>query len=91
MTVPMTTVHATMSGLTTRTENLGHKLYMDSFSSFPDLFDNFYMRSINCCGTVRPNGRGIANDSGAKLRMKLGDIETIVMGDLTAVVWNDKT
>jgi hypothetical protein len=30
--VTVTTIHAAVSGLTTRTENLVHKLYMDNFS-----------------------------------------------------------
>jgi hypothetical protein len=32
VTATMTANHATVSGLTTRIENLGHKLYMDNFS-----------------------------------------------------------
>jgi len=30
-------------------ENVGHKLYMDTFLSSP-LFDNLHAKIINCCG-----------------------------------------
>jgi hypothetical protein len=55
MTAAMTTIHATVSRLTTRIENLGHKFYMDNFFSSPDLLDNLHVNAINCCDTVRPN------------------------------------
>jgi hypothetical protein len=41
----MTTIHASVSGLTTRIENfLAHTLYMNSFLSPPDLFDDLHIR-----------------------------------------------
>jgi hypothetical protein len=55
VTATMTGTHVTVSRLTTRIEILGHKLYMDSFFSFPDLFYSLHRKVINCCGTVRPN------------------------------------
>jgi hypothetical protein len=54
-TATMTATHATMTGITTEIENLGHKLYMDNSFSSPDLFDDLHIKAINCCGTVRPN------------------------------------
>jgi hypothetical protein len=48
------TTHATVSRLTTRIENLEHRLYIDHFFSCPDVFDNLHVKDINCCGTVRP-------------------------------------
>jgi hypothetical protein len=36
----VTATCATVAGLTTRIENVGHKLYMDNFFSSPELFDN---------------------------------------------------
>jgi hypothetical protein len=33
----MTATHDTVAGLMRRVENVGHKLYMDNFFSFPDL------------------------------------------------------
>jgi hypothetical protein len=86
----MTTNHATVSGLTTRIENLGHKLYMDNVFSSPDLFDNLHTKAINCYGTVRPNQKGMPSDFGMKLRLKWGDVKNRVKGDLTDVVWEDK-
>jgi hypothetical protein len=51
----MTATHTTVSGLTTKFENMGHKLYMGNFFSSPDLIDDSNMKAINCCGTVKPN------------------------------------
>jgi hypothetical protein len=89
-TATMTATHANVSGLTARIKNLGHKLYMDNVFSSPDLFDDLHMKAINCCGTVRPNQKGITSDFGRKLRLKQGDIKTRVKGDLTTTVWKDK-
>jgi hypothetical protein len=58
----MTATHATVAGLTRRVENVGHKLYMDSFFSSPDLFDDLHSRKINCCGTVRLNRKGMPQE-----------------------------
>jgi hypothetical protein len=63
---------------------------MDNVFSYPDLFDNIHTKAINCCGTVRPNRKGMPSDFGRKLRLKRGDIKTKVKGDLTAVIWKDK-
>jgi hypothetical protein len=45
---------------------------------------------MNCCGTVRPNQKGMPSEFGRKLRLKQGDIKTKVKGDLTTVVWKGK-
>jgi hypothetical protein len=50
-----TATHVIVTGLTTMTRNLGHKLYMDNSVSSPDLFDDLHTVAINCCGIVRPN------------------------------------
>jgi hypothetical protein len=71
----MTTTHTTVTELTTRIENFGHKLYMDNFFSSPDLFDDLHTKAINCCGTVRPNQKGMPRDFGTKLRLKRGDLK----------------
>jgi hypothetical protein len=86
----MTATHATVTGLTGRIENLGHKLYMDSFFSSPELFDDLHTKAINCCGTVRQNRRGMPTDFQKTLKLTRDDIKTRVRGDLTAVVWKDK-
>jgi hypothetical protein len=49
----MSETHGTVLELVRRVEGLGHKLYMDSYFSFPALFDDLIGRKINCCGTVR--------------------------------------
>jgi hypothetical protein len=89
-TTSMTETHATVTGLTTRTENFGHKIYMDNFFSSPDLFNDLHTKAINCCGTVRPNRKGMPRDFGTKLRLKRGDLKTRVRGDFAAIVWKDK-
>jgi hypothetical protein len=55
------------------------------------LFDSLTVctKGINCCGTVRPNKKGMPSDCGRKLRLRQGDIKTRVKGDLTAVTWKD--
>jgi hypothetical protein len=90
VTAAMTATHANVTGLTARIENLGHKLYMDNFFSSPYLFDNLHMKAINCCGTVRPNQKGMPSDFGKKPRLKQGEIKIRVKGELTAIVWKDK-
>jgi len=45
--------HATVKSLTRRVEGVGHELYMNSFFSCPDLYDDLHTRDINCCGTVK--------------------------------------
>jgi hypothetical protein len=47
-----------LTGLAARTEHMGQKLYMDSFFSSSVSFDNLHTKTINCCGTVRPNRKG---------------------------------
>jgi hypothetical protein len=44
-TAIMTAFHATVTGLTTRIENLGHKLYTDNFPSSPDLLDDLHTKA----------------------------------------------
>jgi hypothetical protein len=46
----MTDTHARVRSLTRRLEGVGTKLYMDSFFSSPDLFDDLHTRGINHCG-----------------------------------------
>jgi hypothetical protein len=51
----MAATHATVAGLMRRIQNVGHRLYVDNFFSSPDLSDDLYMKTINCCGTLRLN------------------------------------
>jgi len=67
----MTATHATVTELTARMENVGHKLYLDNISSSP--LDNLHTKKINCCGTVRPNREGMPKNFGRKMKMKRGD------------------
>ena len=72
-------------------EGFGHKLYMDSFFSSPDLYDNLTQKKILCCGTVRPHRKNMLKDIWPKtLRLKRGDIRVRTRGNLSTVVWKDK-
>jgi hypothetical protein len=51
----VTTSHTAVTGLTTRIENFGYKLYRDNFFSSPELLDDLHSKAINCYGAVRPN------------------------------------
>ena len=51
----VTATHATVTELTRKIEGRGHNLYMDSFFSSPELFDDLTKKQIYCCGTVRLN------------------------------------
>jgi hypothetical protein len=87
VTQDLTATHATVKELTRRVEGLGHKLYMDNFFTSPDLFDDLTKCKINCCGTVRPNRKGMPQDlADRRLKLKRGDIRARTRGDLTAVV-----
>jgi hypothetical protein len=44
--------HASVTGLAATIEHVGHNLYMDSFFSYPALFDNLNSKTINCCGLL---------------------------------------
>jgi hypothetical protein len=35
---------------------------MGNFFSSPDLIDDSNMKAINCCGTVKPNWKGMLSD-----------------------------
>jgi hypothetical protein len=89
-TPAMTATHENVTGLTARIEYLGHKLYIDNFFSSPALFDSLYTKAINCCGTVRPNRKGMLNNFEHKMKLKKGDLKTKVKGNLTAIVWKGK-
>jgi hypothetical protein len=69
----MTATEATVTGLTARTENVGHKLFMDNSS--PELFDNLRTKTINCCGTVTPNRKVMDMSIKKKMKLKQGDTE----------------
>jgi hypothetical protein len=51
-------------------ENVGHKLFMDSFFSSCKLDDKSLIKNINFIGTVRPNQKGVLRYFGKKLKMK---------------------
>jgi hypothetical protein len=56
-------------------EGMGHKLYVDNYSSAPALFNDLYMRKINCCGTECHNRKNMPPNFRPKvLKMKEDDM-----------------
>ena len=55
----LTATHTIVTNLTRGVEGFGHKLYMDSFFSFPDLYDDLAQKKILCCGTVRSHRKNM--------------------------------
>jgi len=87
----VTVTHATVTELTRKIEGRGHKLYMDIFFSSPELFDDLVKKQIYCCGTVRPNRKGMLQDLRPKTtKLKRGDIRVRTRAGLTAILWQDK-
>jgi hypothetical protein len=77
--------------LTRKVEGRGHKLYLGSYFTSPALFDDLTKKKINCCGTVKPNRRGMPCDLEWKeMELKRGDIKVRTRGDLTTIVWRDR-
>ena len=58
----VTATHATVTELTRKIEGRGHELYMDNIFSSPELSDDLVKKQIYCCGTFRPNRRGMLQD-----------------------------
>ena len=70
----LTATHNSVANLTRGVEGFGHKLYMDNFFSFPDLYDNLAQKKI-FCGMVRLHRKGKSKDLKPKtLRLECGDI-----------------
>lgn len=76
MTPSITATDATVTGLTTRTDKVGHKLCVDNSS--PELFDDLHTEKINFCGTVRPNRKAMPTSTGQKMKLKWGDTDAWV-------------
>jgi hypothetical protein len=63
---------------------------MDNYFS-PDLFDDLATKQIYCCGTVRPNRKGLPQDLNPKrMTLKRADLQVRTRGDLTTILWRDK-
>jgi len=51
----MTPTPANVTRLTERLENVGHKLHMENYCPSPVLLYDLHTRTIESCGTGRPN------------------------------------
>ncbi|GFQ69598.1 piggyBac transposable element-derived protein 4 [Trichonephila clavata] len=68
----------------------GHKVFMDSFFSSPELYrDLLKEKKINSCGTVRPNRKHFPKNL-APCKMKQGDLAVKFCNGMTAMCWKDK-
>jgi hypothetical protein len=85
----MTAEHATVAGLSRRMQNVGHRLHMENIFSSPDLFDCLHSKTINCCGNVKLNRKGMPQDL-KTLKLRRGDIRTRVRDNMTVMIWKDK-
>jgi len=87
----VTATHATVTELMRKIDRRGQKLYMDNFFSSSELFDDLVKKQIYCCGTVRPNRKGMSQDLKPKTtKLRRGDIRVRTRADLTAILWRDK-
>ena len=87
----MTAIHATVRHLTSRFQDVEHKIFMDNFFSSPRLFRDLDRRKINSCQTLRPNRRDMPSDFGPnQLKLKRSDVRVRTRGGLTALVWKDR-
>jgi hypothetical protein len=59
-----------MTATYARTEYVGHKLYMDNYFFHLVLFDDLHTKTINCCGTVRANRKGMPKNFGHNMKLK---------------------
>lgn len=78
VTPSMAATCATVCGLTARTENVAHKLYLENLFLSPELFDDFHMKPVNCStvtpkySTVTQNQTEIPGNFGKTLKLKCG-------------------
>jgi hypothetical protein len=67
-----------------------HKLYTDNLPSSYDSDDDIPKKKINCCGTIRPNTKGVPQNLGTKnIKLKWCEIQ-ITRGDWMVILWMDK-
>ena len=60
---------------------------MDRYFLSPDIFDNLATKQIYCCGTVRPNRKGMPQDLGPKrVTLQRGDLQVLTRDDLTTIL-----
>jgi len=69
-TPSVTASHATVTECAARIENMGHKLYVDIIISSPALSDDLHTKTVNRCGTVRPNRKLMHKKFGQKMKLK---------------------
>ena len=87
----MNATHTNVRRLTSRVEDLGHKIFMDNLFLSPRRFDDMDRRKINSCVTLRPKRMYMPSDFGPKhLKLKRGDVRVTTRGGLTALVSKDR-
>jgi hypothetical protein len=75
-------------------ENNHHTLFCDSWFTSPTLLDALMEKGIHCCGSVRPNRKGMppntSIDKKAIKQLRRGESIQRQKGDMTACVWRDQ-
>jgi hypothetical protein len=84
MAQQLTAIHATLTELTRKVEQHGHKLYMDNFFSSYELFDDL-IKKIDCCGTLMLHSNGMPHDQRHKaVKLRQGQFRKDQLDDNTA-------
>ena len=89
MTPCVTATHETVTRFAAWVENVGHKMYMDSFSS-PGLPCGLCTQAVKYCGTARTNKTWMSMSLREKTKLKYVDIKTRMRGNLRETGWKDK-
>jgi hypothetical protein len=79
--------------MTKRVEGVGCTLYMDNFLSSQDVYNDLHTRGISCFENVTQNLKGMPGGGGfgrKTVKLKQGDIQAKVRGNLTAMIQKDK-
>ena len=77
----LTATHTIVTNLTRGVEGFGHKLYMDSLFSSPDLYDDLAQNKFYVVGQLGHIERTCPKTSGPRQRLKSGDIRVRTRGD----------
>jgi len=81
----------TVMRMTRGFEEKGHVLYIDSWFTSPTVLDALNQKSIHCCGSVRPNRRGMPNVPEVDIRaLGRGEWVQRQKGDTSLAVWKDQ-
>ena len=82
--------HSVVMKLVEGLEKKGHHIYCDNFYSSPALFTNLRENGFCACGTLRINRRGVPSRIKSKVKLKKGDVVSIVKKGTLYLKWMNK-